>query len=201
MEPNAEEEFLRSYAEEYAHIGWAEGNCPLNVSIEQGIREHAKRAQNGRINMQEPEVMARDIRLHLRKKEEQRLTELKVREFEELRDCTFQPSIEHSLSSLDRQRRDTSPVVIRGLGRHLELRHLSAKQKEDALQREKEVFSVKNVDKYRRAEDGSTLVQVRFTYPLKYWTFNMLIMDFRLHCPISANLCSFNCMFSPSSST
>lgn len=161
MEPNAEEEFLRSYAEEYAHVGWAEGNCPLNVSIEQGIREHAKRAQNGRINMQEPEVMARDIRLHLRAKEEKRLTELKVREIEELRDCTFQPSIEHSLSSLDRQRRDTSPVVIRGLGRHLELRHLSAKQREDALQREKEVFSVKNVDKYRRAEDGSTLVQVR----------------------------------------
>ena len=159
LDPKADEAFIRSYAEEYAHIGWAEGERS-GPSIDEMIREHTRRAHAGRINMQEPEKMLRDIRAHELEKEQKRRAELMVKEIEEMRDCTFQPSIDRSIASLERQRRDTSPVVVRGLGRYLELKHMSAKQREDALQREREVFSVKNIDKYRRAEDGSTIIEV-----------------------------------------
>jgi len=52
------------------------------------------------------------------------------------------------------------PIVIKGLGRYLELKQMSLKQKAEAMRREKEAFQVKNVDKYRRIEDGSTIVEV-----------------------------------------
>lgn len=48
---------------------------------------------------------------------------------------------------------------MRGLGRHLELRHLSIKQQAEKLEREKAAFSVKGIDKHRRVEDGCTVVQ------------------------------------------
>jgi hypothetical protein len=160
MDPSAEDAFLENYAREYAHVGYAEGGCPLDMSVDASVRMNLQRARNGRINMQEPERMARDIRTHLLEKEERRRSELMAQEIEELRDCTFQPSLERSQASLEKQRRDVSPVVIHGLGRFLELKHMGAKQKEEAAEREKEVFSVRNVDKYRRPEDGSTVVQV-----------------------------------------
>ena len=52
-----------------------------------------------------------------------------------------------------------APVVVRGLGRHLELKQMSQKQKEDNARREDEAFTVKNADKYRRPSDGSTIVK------------------------------------------
>ena len=112
--------------------------------------------------MAEPEKMQRDIRMHALHKEEKRRSELIAREIQDLRECTFHPDIDSSLASLERQKHDNSPVVVRGLGRFLELKHLTARQKEDALQREREVFSVRNIDQYRRAEDGSTVVQVSY---------------------------------------
>jgi len=160
LQPSDDELFLQKYNSDYAQVGWAQGHCALD-GIEPGIRDSFSRAQNGRINMAEPEKMQRDIRMHALAKEEKRRSELIAREIQDLRECTFHPAIDSSLASLDRQRQDTSPVVIRGLGRFLELKHMTAKQKEDALQREREVFSVKNIDQYRRAEDGSTVVQVR----------------------------------------
>lgn len=48
---------------------------------------------------------------------------------------------------------------MRGLGRHLELRHLSIKQREEREEREREVFSVKGVDRLRRQEDGGTILR------------------------------------------
>lgn len=111
-----------------------------------------------RINLNEPEKMARNIRLHLLEKEEKRRSEIIARELDELKECTFQPTIVQ-YQPLDAS--EAGPIIVKGLGRHLELKHLSKKQKEEAAQREKDAFSVKNVEKFRRAEDGSTIVQVR----------------------------------------
>ena len=52
-------------------------------------------------------------------------------------------------------------IVIRGLNRHLELRRMAEQLKLEKEQREREAFSVRGVDKYRRPEDASTIVQVR----------------------------------------
>jgi hypothetical protein len=128
------------------------------------------------VHMQHPERMARDIRQQLLEKEERRRAELVAREIEEMRQCTFKPSIPayqppspqpsitasiyyETTGQPPSDGPDAPPVVIRGLSRHLELQHLSAKQREDAERRERDAFTVKNVDKFRRAADGSTIVQ------------------------------------------
>jgi hypothetical protein len=73
--------------------------------------------------------------------------------------CYHRPS-----SAPCRRKTDTNnPVVIKGLGRHLELKRMSIKKKEDMEAREKEVFGVKNIHKYKRPEDGSTIIKVTQT--------------------------------------
>ena len=54
---------------------------------------------------------------------------------------------------------DDEPVVVRGIGRHLELRHLKNKLREEKLLRERQVFRVEHVERFRRPEDGSTIVR------------------------------------------
>ncbi len=151
-----DQEFLRRYDSEFRTRGWAEESA---FEAMERLQEDAEvpRPPTTRINMQEPEKMARDIRLCLLEKEERRRAELVVREIEELRECTFHPRVP---TYVPENPAVAAPIVIKGLGRHLELKHLSARQKQEAAQREKEVFSVQNVDKFRRAEDGSTIVQV-----------------------------------------
>lgn len=160
-----EEDYLRRYRSEFAQRGWAEsagtddGTLYPKAAAAQELSLTPRTKIVGRVNMHEPEKMARDIRLRLLEREERRRAELLVREVEELRECTFRPAVAPYVAYSSAQ-----PVVVRGLGRHLELRHLSAKQKEEARQREKDAFSVRNVERYRRAEDGSTIVQVTRRY-------------------------------------
>lgn len=164
MEYTDDNAFIKQYHQEFGAVGWSE--CPVEqmqraASLgddSQLFQRHHLR----RVNMKEPERMSRDIRLHLIEKEEKRRQELMAREIQELSTCTFRPRIEESMSGYERMKRSSSPVVVRGLGRHMELRYLSEKKREDKKQREEEVFSVPNVDQYRRAADGSTIVQVCF---------------------------------------
>ena len=93
-----------------------------------------------------------------------------------MRQCTFKPSIPtYQPSTLGHQPSITasiyyesqgqafqqldSPIIIKGLSRHLELQNLSMRQKEETEQRERDAFTVKNVEKFRRPEDGSTIVK------------------------------------------
>ena len=165
-----DDRFIQRYYEEYSQVrGYNEAvadACPVNeMERYSGLsREHLSRLHHGRINMKEPERMAHDIRVHLIEKEEKRRSELIAQEINDLRECTFRPNLDNSYSfssrALSQHQQQQQPVVIKGLNRHLELRYMSVKQREDALAREREVFSVRNVDKYRRAEDGSTIVEV-----------------------------------------
>jgi hypothetical protein len=163
LQPSDDEAFLRKYNSEYSHVGWAQGGnmCPLD-GMNGGTASAGvyRTTRDGCINMKEPELMAKGIRNHMVEKENKRLNELMCREVDELKNCTFRPDVETSLASLARLKQDTAPVVVRGLGRYLELKHLTARQKEEAALREQEVFSVRNVERYRRPEDGSTMVQV-----------------------------------------
>lgn len=72
-----------------------EDNCLLSDVINRQYKKPTVDSFTGgggvHINMQEPERMARDIRMHLREKEELRRQQLAVREIEELKHCTFQP--------------------------------------------------------------------------------------------------------------
>jgi hypothetical protein len=122
----------------------------LEDEVERSSLEFPRSSIN--INLKEPERMARDIKIYMLEREERRKSELVAREIEELRECTFQPNVK------EYNPLNTEPVIIRGLSRHLELKHLHAKQKEENLKREKEVFQVKNVEKFRKT-DNTTIVQ------------------------------------------
>ena len=103
----------------------------------------------------------KEIKLKAVDRETKRRNEMMVRELEELQECTFQPNLYSHPSPITL--RATSPVVIRGLARHLELKTLATKLKDEAKQREFEAFHVVNVEKYRRPEDGSTRIEVRYS--------------------------------------
>ena len=46
-------------------------------------------------------------------------------EYEMLKDCTFRPKINHGISQSDKV------VIVKGIGRHMELQELKKKQEED----------------------------------------------------------------------
>ena len=76
------------------------------------------------------------------------------RELADLRECTFAPALPPAPAP-----EPSAPIVVRGLGRHLELKHQAIKQRQDRQEREREVFSVSGVESLRRAEDGGTIVR------------------------------------------
>ena len=107
------------------------------------------------INLKQPEKMAREIRRQLQDREEYRQGELAAREIEELAPCTFHPQIPTYIPPhLD------EPVVVRGIGRHLELKHLKEKLRTDKAAREEEVFKVRHSERFRKAENGATIIEV-----------------------------------------
>jgi hypothetical protein len=150
---NEKEKRMREkYEADHKVFGWAECSMKdLEDEVERSSLEFPRSSIN--INLKEPERMARDIKIYMLEREERRKSELVAREIEELRECTFQPNVKE-YNPINK----TEPVIIRGLSRHLELKNLHAKQKEETLKREKEVFMVKNVDSYR-GPDNSTILQ------------------------------------------
>jgi len=147
------------------HVGWAEDSAGGTIlhRYAQDTAAAAKGTDEAlryyrQINMREPERMARDIKHYLKEKEERRQTELAAREVEELQKCTFQPHIPAPMTPIGVDAA-AAPVVVRGIGRHMELRQLNEKLKADKAAREREVFRVPEVDSFRRLEDGSTIVK------------------------------------------
>lgn len=102
--------------------------------------------------------MKQAINSYLLQKNSAITSNLLAKELNELKDCTFSPEI----IGLDyKYQLSTEPVIVRGLGRHLQLRDMSTRIKDENLRREQEVFRVKNIEKYRRPEDGRTIIEVR----------------------------------------
>jgi hypothetical protein len=153
-------------------MGWAEAGLDGADSGGEALAEYARDAAQARdgsgaddsvryyrqINLKEPERMARDIKQYLKEKEDRRQTELAAREVAELKGCTFQPHIPKPVTAIGVEAA-AEPVVVRGIGRHMELRLLNEKLRQDKAEREREVFRVEDVDAYRRLEDGSTIVK------------------------------------------
>lgn len=136
-------------------MAWCDTACPLDSHDPTYDNDCVVIRPPGSINMKEPDKMARDIRMAQMEREERRQAQLIVQEVDELKECTFQPQINRENKSKSNQ-----PVVVRGIGRHFELKNLLRQQKELAAKRQEEAFKVKNVDAYRRKADGRTVVQV-----------------------------------------
>ena len=65
-------------------------------------------------------------------------------EHEQLKDCTFRPQITPATAPppKGRARRKSAPVIVRGLGRHLQLREAARRKKEEQREREEAAFNV-----------------------------------------------------------
>jgi hypothetical protein len=73
----------------------------------------------------------------MQRDKENRLQEMRrEQEYQELRDCTFQPE-RVSTASVPKAK---GPVVVRGLGRYLELQELARRQQEDKRMLEEKLF-------------------------------------------------------------
>ena len=81
-----------------------------------------------------------------------------AREIDSLRECTFTPSLPPPPLPLSHPS-NSQPIIVRGLGRHLELRHQAIRLRQEKQEREQEVFTVTEISKLRRVEDGGTIVR------------------------------------------
>lgn len=150
------ETLYKHYQDEFMQKGYMENEDPNNLRT----TSQASWTKGGRLNLREPEQMMKEIKFKAIEREHKRREEVMSRELEELQECTFQPNIYSHPSPVTL--RATSPIVVRGLSRHLELKTMANKLKDEAKQREYEAFHVVNVDKYRKPEDGCTKVEVSF---------------------------------------
>ena len=75
----------------------------------------------------------------IRDKEEKLEQMRREREHNALKECTFQPAI------LAAAPKSTAPVIVRGLGRYLELKEMAKSQEEERIERERDAFRVKNI--------------------------------------------------------
>lgn len=153
-EPDEYEQLYLRYQQDLHQRGYMENDMNASNQSQQAVNTSKNRIS--RINMKEPEKMAEDIKLKALQKEEARRNDLIMKELRELEECTFHPN----LYSYPPAYQPEKPIVVKGLARHMELRQLSNKMKEEAALREYEVFHVSNVEKFRRPEDGLTMVEV-----------------------------------------
>ena len=84
------------------------------------------------------EQYSKNLKEKLKEKQEKISNLRKQREYEQQKECTFQPQILEKETSTSKDQ----VVVVRGLGRHLELKELQKKKEEEKKLREAEVFGL-----------------------------------------------------------
>eukprot|EP00899_Mesostigma_viride_P020277 jgi/Mesvir1/28250/Mv26211-RA.1 len=94
-----------------------------------------KKDVNRSISYLEPETIVTKL-VQDAKRKERELEEARIaKELAELQECTFTPALSGWAPPVD-----TGPVVVRGLGRHMELKQLAKSLEEERLEREKKAF-------------------------------------------------------------
>ncbi len=85
--------------------------------------------------MTQVDTLTQRIKDKERQKMAQCLQVKKKKEYEELKECTFTPAIKRTVP-----KQPSGPIVVRGLGRHLELKELAQRQSEEKAERERKAF-------------------------------------------------------------
>jgi hypothetical protein len=170
MEPNEYDQLYQEYLQDFQVVGYDQlaagegvgagvgvGGQTTPLSISSSRTKNIFR--NQRINFQEPEKMLVEIQQHMLAKEAKRREKLIAKEIEEIQNCTFIPNLQYTRQYRPETEED-DPILVRGLGRYLELKDMAQRIKQEQNLREQQAFHVVHVDKYRRAEDGSTIIKV-----------------------------------------
>ena len=145
------------------------------------------KSEKFQLNLSNPEDLTLQVTRYNESREATRQQKIREREMQELKECTFKPTTNHSrtrsrpaaaknndenasgggggggyLASHKAKRSSASgkrPVVVRGLGRHLELRALAERKTKEAAAREAKAFSVKGLSDRAKYPDGTTQVR------------------------------------------
>lgn len=106
-----------------------------------------------RVNVNEPEKIVKAIDAYRRDREMKlRQTRQEV-EYESMKECTFAPDVGGA-----RVPKQTGPVVVRGLGRYLELKDLAKRLEQEKSDRAARAFVVQGAAKTKRVK-GKTICQ------------------------------------------
>lgn len=114
-----------------------EQECTFQPTVGTGAKFDPDKLNKYRLNLDDPEGLTERIEEQRREREEKAEEQRRLREFNELKECTFQPNVSISKKHVPER---GGPVIVRGLGRHLELKEMAKKQEEERLSREEEVF-------------------------------------------------------------
>ena len=106
-----------------------------------------------------------DMKAMLKEKARQRRMkydqEVNNKQYEEIKDCTFKPNINSGVPKTSNE-----IVVVRGLGRYMELQELASKKTKDQLEREAQVFGLGH--KFAPNVDMSDIYTIPEPFELSY---------------------------------
>jgi hypothetical protein len=117
-------------------------------------------ARRHEVNVTQPETITKNIEEAKREREEWLAAARAAKEEHELDQCTFKPNLHRRLNSgkgggggktaarvgASPAGSSDRPVVVRGLGRHLELKELARRQKEEQAERERKAWCASSQD-------------------------------------------------------
>ena len=115
--------------------------CTVQPEIGDASRVLAEGSgQAFRLNVRDdPEGLSKRLKEYHESRERRQEALRLEREYRELKDCPFVPIVE----SHKAPREPEGPIVVRGLGRHLELQEMAQHKAEDQRRREEEAFQVR----------------------------------------------------------
>jgi hypothetical protein len=91
-----------------------------------------------RIDINKPEMITANIAAARHDRDAKLAQTRRDQEYEELKSCTFTPQINEG-----KPEEPTGPIVVRGLGRYLELKEMARRKEQDKKEREHKAFSVR----------------------------------------------------------
>ena len=109
--------------------------CPYTILTEMTWMDGRQERSRYSIDVTQPDTLTQRIKEKERQKMAQCEQVKKKKEYEELKECTFTPAIKRAVP-----KQASGPIVVRGLGRHLELKELAQRQSEEKAERERKAF-------------------------------------------------------------
>lgn len=112
--------------------------------LRRAVSRGAERAPFRIAASSDPDGVGDRISRLMHEKQEKLERARRAQEYQELEECTFEPK-----AAAPPVKQPSGPVVVRGLGRHLEQRERAQRKADDQRRREDEAFRVRGVPRYR----------------------------------------------------
>lgn len=117
-------------------------SCPFKPQLDRRSQQLAEKTGSRSVfGPESVDHLTERLELEARERQERLERQRREVEAEKLRDCTFQPQISSANPSAH-EKADEKPLVIRGLGRYMELKQMAKRQQDAQKQREQKAFLI-----------------------------------------------------------